>query len=96
MDELPDELIDECEAVLVMDENGPDEQTIVLAHEIREFLEGETQNGLDDNGNGLVDERGLCFERTGDDLALRLTLESRDREGRLVTRTLETSVYPRN
>lgn len=91
-----DELIDECEAVLVQDENGPEERTIVLAHEVRELLEGELPNGADDNANGLVDERGLCIERTGDDLALRLTLEARDREGRLVTRTLETSVYPRN
>ena len=91
-----DELIDECEAVLVLDDSGPNEQTIVLAHEVREYLEGETANGADDNGNGLIDERGLCFERTGDDLALRLTLEARDREGRLMTRSLETSVYPRN
>ena len=63
---------------------------------MRELLEGELANGLDDNGNGLIDENGAAFARDGRDLRLYLTLEGLARDGRPVTRTLETTIWARN
>jgi hypothetical protein len=96
LDNDGDGLVDEGLLVLVQDAGGPEEHETVLAHGVREYLEGELPNGLDDNGNGLIDERGATFERVGGDLCLHLTLEARDREGRLVTRTLVTTAWSRN
>jgi len=89
-------LVDERRLVALRDAGGPDEQRVVLTRWVREYLEGEEGNGLDDDGNGLTDERGFCMERRGEELVLHLTLEILDREGRVVTRSLETSVWPRN
>jgi prepilin-type N-terminal cleavage/methylation domain-containing protein len=61
----------------------------------RPLLEGELANGRDDNGNGLVDERGLSFTLDGDVVTIRLTLERQTRHG-LTTRTVETTVTLRN
>ncbi len=96
LDDDGDGLVDEGLLALVQDRGGADERTVVLVHGVREYLEGELPNGLDDNGNGLVDERGVAFERVGGDLRLHLTLEAIDRDGRLVTRTMETTTWSRN
>jgi type II secretory pathway pseudopilin PulG len=61
----------------------------------RPLLEGELANGRDDNGNGLIDERGLSFTLDGDTVTIRLTLERQTRHG-LTTRTVETTVTLRN
>lgn len=64
-----------------------------------EFLEGEEvdpNNGIDDNGNGLVDESGLSFAFSGDLVTIRLTLARRDIKGKLIQATVETSVVLRN
>jgi hypothetical protein len=91
-----DGLVDEGQLVLVLDEGGAEELELVLARGVREHLEGELVNGVDDNGNGLVDESGLAIARSGRDLRLYMTLECLDRHGRIVTRTLETTVCTRN
>jgi hypothetical protein len=75
-------------------EDGPRE--IVLVGSVRALAEGEIANGIDDNGNGLVDEEGLSFELTGRTLTIRLSLETRDRVGGVLTRTVSTSVKLRN
>ena len=59
-------LIDEGRIVWTRNVGAPDERSVVLCHQVREYLEGEVPNGLDDNGNGLVDEKGLSFERNGE------------------------------
>ena len=89
-------LVDEGMLVLVEDEGGAEELAVVLTHNVREYQEGELPNGLDDNANGLIDERGVTFERIGRDLRLYLTLEGIARDGHVVTRTLETTVWSRN
>ncbi len=91
-----DDLVDEGMAVLIKAWNDPEERTVVLCRGLREYLEGEVQNGLDDNGNGLIDEKGLCFDLSEGNLSLRLTLERRDADRFLVTRTFESSVWLRN
>mgnify|MGYP000916787162 FL=1 len=60
------------------------------------FLEGEISNGIDDNGNGLIDERGLSFEVQGKMVVIRITIEKPGPEGTLSTKTLETRVTCRN
>ena len=78
-----------------MTPTGPTGLT-VLTRWVRPFLEGEIDNGKDDNGNGLIDEPGFCLDRVGDVWTLRLSLQRRDGAGRTVTRTMETAVRPRN
>ena len=51
---------------------------------------------MDDNGNGLVDERGLSISVIGDVWTIRLTLVGKDARGRMIYYTAESSVTPRN
>jgi hypothetical protein len=62
---------------------------------VGELGEGETANGADDNGNGIIDEGGFNVFQDGDVLYLRLSLEEPGEDGSIV-RTLETSVRLRN
>lgn len=73
-----------------------DERRVVWCNIVRPFLEGELQNGIDDNGNGLIDERGLSFSLEGERVTIRLTLERIDEQGEPVTRTVESIVTCRN
>ena len=91
-----DGVVDEGVLVLIQDWMGPTEQEVVLCHGVREFLEGETPNMLDDNGNGLIDERGFSVDLDGENLTFRLSLERVDASGNTVIRTLESSVWLRN
>jgi hypothetical protein len=74
----------------------PDEQRTVLARGVPRLLEGELENGEDDNQNGLIDEPGLSFVAHEDVLTIRLTLQSVGPEGQPSVRTVETSVRMRN
>lgn len=74
----------------------PDERRVVWCKVVRPFLEGELMNGLDDNGNGLIDEKGLVFTLNGNRVTVRLTLERKSDTGEIVTRTVETMVTCRN
>jgi hypothetical protein len=92
-------LVDECRVVLVRDQGGPNQQTIQWGGFVREYLEGETPDLADENGNGLVDERGLSFDLdpVSDTLTIRLTIECFDLDlQRPLTRTVETAVQMRN
>ena len=89
-------LVDEGLIVWTRDPGLVSQRNRVLGRWVREYLEGEVPNGVDDNGNGLLDERGLSFEVQGDVLTIRLSLERADAEGRLLTRTVQTSVNIRN
>lgn len=74
------------------------ERRVVWTNWVRDFIEGELANGIDDNGNGLVDESGLAFAfgANGKTVTIRLTLERMGPGGRRMTRTLETLVTLRN
>ncbi len=75
----------------------PNERHATWTKHAAAFLEGEVAgNGVDDNGNGLIDERGLSFVTDGRMVVIRLTVELPDRNGGFVTRTLETRVTCRN
>lgn len=96
LDNDGDELIDELQVVQIVDEGTPTERRIVLATGVPELFDGETANNLDDNGNGLRDERGLSFSAAGSVVTVRLTCQRRDEAGRLLTKTAETAVRLRN
>ena len=91
-----DGLIDEGILVWTENEGVPGERRVVICRGVRELLEGEQANNLDDNGNGLIDEPGFCIEVVGEVVTLRLTLDALDPDGRVLTKTVESSVWIRN
>lgn len=80
----------------VRDFGGPNERRVVLSRRVAAQLAGETVDLADENGNGLIDERGFSMHRVGELLTLRLTLETSEANTLVVQRTLETSVRVRN
>ena len=68
---------------------------IVWLTGVSEHLEDEVANGVDDNGNGLIDERGLCFSLQGRVLTVRLTVRGTAANGQALVRTLSTAVHLR-
>jgi len=69
---------------------------VVWSNLVAPFLEGELPNGIDDNGNGLIDERGLSFTVDRNAVTIRLTLEREMDDGRTITKTVQTTVTCRN
>jgi len=96
LDNNGDGRIDEGVVVLTLDVGLATQQQVTLCSEVRSMLEGELSNLGDDNGNVMVDERGLVFELNGDILTIRLTLEDIDEDGNLLTKSVQTSVRVRN
>jgi prepilin-type N-terminal cleavage/methylation domain-containing protein len=76
--------------------DAPDERRVVWCKVVRPFLEGELMNGVDDNGNGLIDEKGLVFTLDGSRVTVRLTLERKSDSGEIITKNVETMVTCRN
>lgn len=64
---------------------GLDDRRVVWSNLVRPFLEGEIPNGVDDNGNGLVDEKGMSFVIEGNHVTVRLTLERTNDAGETFT-----------
>ena len=91
-------MTEEQDAAVTWFENpgAPAERRIVWSKWVRAFADGEISNGVDDNGNGLVDEKGLSFEIEGDMVVIRLTIEKVAPDGTVVTRQLESRVTCRN
>lgn len=90
-----DGVVDEGHLVWVRDVGLPGERTSVICTDVREYLEGETFDGLDENGNGLGDENGFCITFDGERATVRLTLERMGPNGLLVTRTFERTIVLR-
>jgi len=89
LDNDGDGLVDERQVVHIQDAG---QRRSVLVRGVAELFEGELPNALDDNGNGLADEAGLTFSALGNVITIRLTCQSRDEDGRLLTKTAETAV----
>jgi hypothetical protein len=91
-----DGLTDEGEIVISLNFGSAGQLDTVIATGVPRLLLGEVQNGADDNGNGLQDEAGLSFERLADgSVRVRLTVQAR-KQGTTFSRTVETTVLPRN
>jgi type II secretory pathway pseudopilin PulG len=76
--------------------NSTDPRSVVWANWVPTSLDGEILNGIDDNGNGLIDEKGLSFDYTGPKVNIRLTLERKDTNGMIFKRTMANTVTCRN
>ncbi len=72
------------------------EKKVVWSKLVAPFLEGEIPNGVDDNDNGLVDEKGLSFVIDGNAVTIRLTLQLPVNGGETLLQTVETTVTCRN
>jgi hypothetical protein len=69
-------------------------KTRVLCSGIATALEGEKLgNNKDDNGNGLVDERGLNFSFSGNRITIRATVEGLDAKKTRIVQTVTRTVY---
>jgi len=88
--------IENGEVVWLERPGEPGERMATWTRSVREFLEGELQNGVDDNGNGLVDESGLAFVIEGPIVRVLLTLEREGAGDRRLTYTRESLVRCRN
>jgi type II secretory pathway pseudopilin PulG len=76
--------------------DAAEERKVVWTSLVSPLLEGETVNGVDDNGNGLIDEDGLSFVLDGNRVVIRLTLRRPEVNARTVQETVESIVYCRN
>ena len=72
------------------------EQRVVWTNLVRDLLQGETDNDVDDNGNGLLDEEGLNFIIDGNSVIIRLSLTRAGDDGERAVCTLESRVTCRN
>lgn len=96
IDNDTDGLVDEHELWLVRDVGLPTERRTVLARGVAAYLEGESANAADDNGNGLVDETGFSLALEDGILHVRISVQGRSPNGTILTRTSETTVWIRN
>jgi hypothetical protein len=101
IDDDRDGLIDEGMVEFTRDLGAGTQRIVRWARGVREYLARENQNTVDDNANGLIDEAGLSFSLTGRVLTIRLTLQGigpkgDGARGKVLTRTVETSVRLRN
>ena len=81
---------------IVWSETSTENRRVVWSEWARNYLAGEILNGVDDNGNGLIDEKGLSFDLDGNSIVIRVSLEKEDRDGKPITRTMEARVTCRN
>jgi prepilin-type N-terminal cleavage/methylation domain-containing protein len=91
-----DGIVDDGQVIWTQDLGLPTQTSTVLADGVTKFLQGETLNNKDDNGNGLIDERGLCFTVDASSVVVRLSLAARSADGVLVTKSMEKRVFFRN
>lgn len=76
----------------------PDELQVTWSKWVPGLLEGEgaVPNNEDDNGNGVVDEQGLAFNRDASQITVHLTLSRMDSKGVEYTRTRSRRITCRN
>ncbi len=91
-----DGLVDECSLVWTENPGVPGERRVVVSRDVREYLEGETFDGNDENENGLIDERGFALDFAGNHVTIRLSLEARDKKGYPIVSTVERTIAFRN
>jgi type II secretory pathway pseudopilin PulG len=96
LDNDRDGIADDGQVVWIQDLGLASERTTRWADGVTEYLQGETLNNKDDNGNGLIDETGLCFTVNSSSVLVCLTLRARSADGTFVTTTAQKRVFFRN
>src|SRR5262245_25040173 len=86
-----DGLVDEGRLVWTENPGAAGERSTVLCQNVREYLDGG-----DENGNGLIDERGFALDFRGRSVTVRLSLVARDSRGKVLTSTAERTIAFRN
>ncbi|MEL6431532.1 MAG: hypothetical protein AAFR54_20335, partial [Planctomycetota bacterium] len=76
--------------------DAADGRRVTWSRLVAPYLEGELPNGMDDNGNGLIDEKGLAFSIDGVNVTMHLTLERVMNDGSLLRKTYQSTVACRN
>ena len=74
----------------------PDEMSVVWSKSVRDLLEGEALNGIDDNDNDLVDESGLSFLVESNLITVRLSLGTVVEDGEERTSSIVRTLSIRN
>jgi prepilin-type N-terminal cleavage/methylation domain-containing protein len=86
----------EDEIVWQEDPGGENERSVVWTKNVPDLYRDEVLNGIDDNGNGLLDEEGLFFEQHGNSIQVQLTVQRTDSSGRQITKDSGLTVTCRN
>ena len=96
VDDDGDGLVDEGRVEWIESPGTAAERRTVVCEGVREYLDGETFDGDDENQNGLIDERGFALDFDGNRVTVRLTLVARDRAGHPLSSTAQRSIAFRN
>jgi len=96
IDNDSDGLVDEGRVVWTRNIGEANQSASVLAENVAAYLEGETPDGSDENGNGMSDERGFCLRRAGNEVNIYITIQGRDKKFGLLQATVVSSVRLRN
>lgn len=96
LDNDGDGFIDERRIVMVTDDGGPEERSVVLCSGVREMGAGEEPNGLDDDGDADVDEPGFWIERDEGVLIIHLALEGEGPSRERLVRSAQLATRMRN
>ena len=91
-----DGLVDERRIVMVTDDGGPNERSVVLCNGVRNMGAGEELNGLDDDGDADVDEPGFWIERDEGVLIIHLALEGEGPSRERLVRSAQLATRMRN
>jgi len=97
VDNDTDGMVDERIVVWITDVGLGTQRTTLVRRDVSELMAGEIAgNGIDDNGNGLVDEAGLAFEFVDDQVVIRLSLQGLDSSNAIIEHTEERRIAFRN
>lgn len=72
------------------------ERRVAWSNWVTQLFKGEMANGVDDNANGLKDEKGLSFDLDGDSVIIRLTIEKPGVDGTSIVKEHQARVTCRN
>lgn len=76
--------------------DAANEKRVVFSKNVPPFLKDELENGVDDNANGIIDERGLSFVKNDRSITVYLTIRRTMPNGEVVTRELHETITCRN
>ena len=102
VDKLPNPMLSECEALAEGQQVKPEflrsqiEIGTRICRNVAEWFPGELDNGADDNGNDVRDERGFNAQQVGEMLTIRIALVDAQPGGGTLDRTITTSVRLKN